>query len=150
MYAADKLSSKISSSAINSIIRKATIRRVSVFRILWLSCHRNSIIILLQTDSAAQFIKATRYDLAEKEQREADVLSAFLPPLLGEAEIDRILQEILSENRPQGSDPRKALGQVFRAFYAKVDNSMVDPDLLKRRTERLLTTKIIKSQNIIH
>lgn len=99
-------------------------------------------IILSQTDSAAQFIKATRCDLAEKEQREADVLSAFLPPLLNEAEIDHILRGVLSESRPQGSDPRKALGQVFKAFYAKVDKSTVDPDLLKRRAETLLTTKI--------
>jgi len=118
VYAADKTSpSQISSSAIISIIRKATLRR---------------------TDSAAQFTGASRPDLAEKENREADILSAFLPPLLAESEIDRVLRDVLAEHKPEG-DPRRALGQVFKTFYAKVDKSTVDTNLVKSRAEILLS-----------
>jgi uncharacterized protein YqeY len=90
-----------------------------------------------QTDSAAQFIGASRPDLAEKEKREADILSTFLPPLLGESEIDRALREVLAEHKPEG-DSRKALGKVFKAFYSKVDKSTVDAELVKHRAEILI------------
>jgi|ERR1700729_499224 uncharacterized protein YqeY len=93
---------------------------------------------LLQTDSAAQFTGASRPDLAEKENREADILSAFLPPLLAESEIDRVLRDVLAEHKPEG-DPRRALGQVFKTFYAKVDKSTVDTNLVKSRAEILLS-----------
>jgi uncharacterized protein YqeY len=90
-----------------------------------------------QIDSAAQFTDASRSDLAEKERREADILSAFLPPLLAESEIDRILLDILAEHK--FSDVRgKTLGIIFKAFYAMVDKSSVDTALVKRRAEVLL------------
>jgi uncharacterized protein YqeY len=118
VYAADKTSPpKVSCSAITSIIRKAVLRR---------------------RDSASQFISASRLDLADKEKREADILSTFLPPLLAESEIDRVLRDVLVEHKPE-SDPRKALGKVFKSFYSKVDKSTVDTDLVKQRAEILLT-----------
>jgi uncharacterized protein YqeY len=69
------------------------------------------------------------------------VLSTFLPPLLAESEIDRVLRGVLAEHKPEG-DARRALGQVLKAFYAKVDKSTVDPDLVNRRTETLLSNSI--------
>lgn len=94
---------------------------------------------LAQLDSADQYKQASRPELAAKEQQEADYLARFLPPLLPEAEIDRILKGIISE---QGSgtqaDPRKSTGKVFKTFYAQVDRASVDPDLVKRRAEALL------------
>ncbi|KAH7915228.1 GatB YqeY domain-containing protein [Hygrophoropsis aurantiaca] len=120
VYAADKTTaSKATPSAIISILRKAAARR---------------------NDSAAQFIKASRPDLAEKERREADILSAFLPPLLSESDIDRVLKEVLVEQSITG-DPRKALGMVFKSFYSKVDKSSVDTDIVKKRAEALLASK---------
>ena len=66
-----------------------------------------------------------------------DVLQAFVPPLLSEAEIDRKLQEVLAELKPARGD-KKALGQVFKVFYTQVDRSAVDTDLVKKRAEALL------------
>jgi uncharacterized protein YqeY len=95
---------------------------------------------LSQLDSAAQFNQASRSDLAGKEQQEADLLARFLPPLLPETEIDGILQEIIAEqaSQIQGS-PHKSIGKLFKAFYSRVDRSAVDPDLVKRRAEALLS-----------
>jgi uncharacterized protein YqeY len=96
---------------------------------------------LEQLDSAVQFNQASRPDLAGKEQQEADLLSKFLPPLLREAEVDRILQDVMNEQPSQAQDdPRKSIGRIFKAFYAKVDRASVDPDLLKRRAEALLSS----------
>lgn len=61
----------------------------------------------------------------------------FLPPLLSESEIDRILRDVLAEHKPEG-DPRKALGKVFKTFYSKVDKSIVDAELVKHRAEILI------------
>lgn len=91
----------------------------------------------LQLDSAVQFNQASRPDLAGKEQQEADLLARFLPPLLPEAEVDRILQGVMTEQAH--GDPRKSIGQIFKAFYARVDRASVDPDLLKRRAQALLS-----------
>ncbi|ETW80706.1 hypothetical protein HETIRDRAFT_418679 [Heterobasidion irregulare TC 32-1] len=121
VYSADKASpeSKIPSATIVSIIRKATNRRI---------------------DSAVQFTQAQRPDLAEKEQHEADFLSSFLPPLLPESDIDHILGEVISEQTADAqSHPGKLLGKVVKAFYSKVDKSNVDPTLVKRRAEALLS-----------
>ena len=93
-----------------------------------------------QLDSATQYIQASRPELAEKEQREADFLAGFLPALLSEAEIDRVLKEAISEHASEASgDPRRVAGKVFRAFYSKVDRSTVDPDAVKRRMDMLLS-----------
>ncbi|KAG0704664.1 Yqey-like protein-domain-containing protein [Suillus ampliporus] len=117
VYAADKSAgSPVSSSAISAILRRATLRR---------------------HDSAGQFIKASRPDLAQKEQREADILASFLPPLMSEADIDCILNEVIAETTLNG-DPRRILGQVYKTFYSKVDKSNVDTEIVKRKAEALL------------
>jgi uncharacterized protein YqeY len=63
----------------------------------------------------------------------------FLPPLLSQAEIDRVLQEAIAECL-QDSNPKKVLGLVFKSFYSKVDKSSVDSDLVKSRASALLNT----------
>ncbi|KAG2153892.1 GatB YqeY domain-containing protein [Suillus clintonianus] len=117
VYAADKLAgSPVSSPAIIAILRRATLRR---------------------HDSANQFVKASRPDLAQKEQREADIIAPFLPPLMSEADIDRVLNEVIAETTLDG-DSRKILGQVYKTFYSKVDKSNVDTETVKRKAEALL------------
>jgi uncharacterized protein YqeY len=80
-------------------------------------------------------MKASRLDLVEKEQREAEILAAFLPPLISESEIDGVLCDVFAE-LPQGRT--NSLGKLLQGFYAKVDKSIVEPNLVKRRAENLL------------
>ncbi|KAJ7078904.1 GatB/YqeY domain-containing protein [Mycena belliarum] len=113
VYSADKAANKqVTSSAICSILRKATARRI---------------------DSAAQYTAHARPELAEKEISEADLLSRFLPPLLSEADIDQNLQKILAD-LPK---PPKA-GDVFKLFYSTVDKATVDSQKVKQRLDELL------------
>ncbi|GBE81354.1 GatB/YqeY domain-containing protein [Sparassis crispa] len=124
VYAADKARPElVSSSVILSILRKAAVRR---------------------TDAAKEYEKASRPDLAEKEKLEANLLQSFLPPLLSEADVDRILRETIADQSQlmeSGTPSKKAQGLVFKAFYAKVDKLSVDTDLVKRRAEALLSEK---------
>ncbi|KAH9846282.1 Yqey-like protein-domain-containing protein [Lenzites betulinus] len=123
VYAADKAlpSHTAPSSAIVAIIRKSANRR---------------------TEAAAEFAKAAREDLAEKEREEAAYLHTFLPPLLPAADIDRALATVLATpaiaDAAKAGPAQKVLGQVFKAFYAQVDKSTVDPDLVRQRALALL------------
>jgi uncharacterized protein YqeY len=87
--------------------------------------------------AATQFTSASRQDLADKENKEAHVLSQFLPPLLSEAEIDRQLSSILSA-LPVGTDPKKSQGQVYKQFYSQIDKSLVDTTLVRKRFQVLI------------
>jgi Yqey-like protein len=139
VYAADKVSNgkKVESPAIATFIRKACTRRVRTFHCtIFCPFVTHS---LAQLDSADQFNRASRPDLAAKERQEADLLAGFLPPLLPEAEIDCILKGVISEQLSETQiDPRKSIGKVFKTFYAQVDRASVDPDLVRRRAEALL------------
>lgn len=93
-----------------------------------------------QSEAAAQFLKAKRPDLAEKEQLEVELLSKFLPALLSIPDIDAHISAIL-DTLPAGTDPRKASGLIFKEFYARVDKSMVDSNQVKERAQALLNAR---------
>lgn len=93
--------------------------------------------------------------MAEKEAQEIGVLQTFLPPMPTEADIDRVLREVMvaenisaSEGKKVGSPPpcikpvakarQQALGLLFKAFYAKIAKDSVDPELVKRKAGELL------------
>lgn len=95
--------------------------------------------MMLQAEAASEFDKASRPELADKERNEASILESFLPPLLSASETERILREVIAEVNVTPGDKR-ALGQVFKAFYTKVDRSSVDSDLVKSTANALLSS----------
>ena len=102
---------------------------------------------LSQTDAAAEFKKAARSDLAEKEEREAAILAAFLPPLLPAEDVDRALGQVLADPAVAAAvakgPPQKALGQVFRALYAQIDKANVDPELVRQRALAMIASSVL-------
>ena len=68
-------------------------------------------------ESIAQFEKAGRQDLSDKEKAEIDVLSAYLPQRLGEAEIQNEVNSIISQ---LGAAGPKDMGKVMAAAKAKL------------------------------
>jgi len=95
--------------------------------------------VLRRQEAAAQYLNASRIDLALKEQDEATLLSEFLPPLLSTPEIDLLLHEAIAET--DAKNP-KDLGKVSKAFYSKVDKCTVDTNLVKTRAGVLLSSPI--------
>ncbi|KAF5326129.1 hypothetical protein D9611_000137 [Ephemerocybe angulata] len=122
VYNADKAApeGKITSEKIATILRKAFERR---------------------TEAISKFQAASRGDLAEKELKEVEIIAKFLPPVLTEAEVDGILSSILAKLPAGTNPPQRALGMVFKEFYAQVDKSRVDAELLKRRAQALLQAR---------
>ena len=68
-------------------------------------------------ESIAQFEKASRNDLADAEKAEVQVLSAYLPAQMGEAEIQKQIDSVISESGATGA---KDMGKVMAALKARL------------------------------
>ena len=68
-------------------------------------------------ESIAQFEKAARQDLADKEKSEIAVLEAYLPQKLSDAEIQKEINSVISET---GASGVKDMGKVMAALKARL------------------------------
>ena len=68
-------------------------------------------------ESIAQFEKASRQDLADKEKAEIQVLSGYLPQQLGDAEIQKEISSVISETGASGA---KDMGKVMAALKGRL------------------------------
>ncbi|KIY48036.1 GatB/YqeY domain-containing protein [Fistulina hepatica ATCC 64428] len=117
VYVADKTANeKVSSSVITAILRKAIARRA---------------------EAALQYADAYRLELSEKELQEVAILKRFVPPLMAEADIERILREVVADIPAETPENRK-MGMAFKQFYAKVEKSAVDPDTVSQKLKAIL------------
>lgn len=84
-------------------------------------------------DSIEQFQNGNRNDLAEKEIKELEILKVYLPPQLSEAELKKIIDELVKSS---GASGLKDMGKVMKEVMAQVgtsaDNKSVS-DLVKAR-----------------
>ena len=74
-------------------------------------------------DSAAAFAAGNRQDLVDKELAEAELLSAYLPAQLDDAELDAIVaEEVAAAAKAAGGEvSMRQMGQVIKAVNARVD-----------------------------
>lgn len=61
-------------------------------------------------ESLSQFTDAGRKDLAQREQEEIDVISAYMPEPLGDAELDALIAEAIRES---GAESMRDMGKVM-------------------------------------
>jgi uncharacterized protein YqeY len=91
-------------------------------------------LIKQRRDSIEQFTKGGRADLAAREQAEIAVLETYLPPALGQEQIDAIVTDAIAET---GATSPKDMGRVMKAVMARMGAAPVDgkavSDLVKRR-----------------
>lgn len=73
--------------------------------------------IKMRKDSLVEFEKAERQDLIEKTQQEITVLMEYLPEQLSLAEVEKIIEEIFAEVKPEGA---KDMGKVMGLAQAKL------------------------------
>ncbi|MEK9166559.1 MAG: GatB/YqeY domain-containing protein [Patescibacteria group bacterium] len=62
-------------------------------------------------DAAAEFAKGGREDLAEKEMKEAGILSVYLPPEMADEEVERVIKEGIRET---GATTKADFGKVMK------------------------------------
>tara|TARA_Y100001968_G_scaffold266908_1_gene256617 strand:+ start:262 stop:717 length:456 start_codon:yes stop_codon:yes gene_type:complete len=77
-------------------------------------------------DSYSQFSDAGRNELAEKEQKEIDILSEFLPEQLSEEELSSMVLEVIKETGAEGpQDMGKVMGSLKQRIQGNADMGLV-------------------------
>ena len=85
-------------------------------------------------DSAEQYERAGRQDLAEKEAAEIAIIEGYLPRQLGEAETRTLLEGLAREH---GLSEKKDLGTLMKAVMAR-HKAEVDGKLVQRLANEIL------------
>ena len=70
-----------------------------------------------EASKALQFEKAARSDLADAEKAEIQVLSAYLPAQMGDADVEKLIQSTISET---GASGPKDMGKVMAALKPRL------------------------------
>jgi hypothetical protein len=86
-------------------------------------------------ESIAQFSAGGRPDLVAKEQAELDLISAYLPAQLAEAELDAMIQATIAET---GASSIKDMGKVMGIIKGKAQGR-ADMGLVGARIKARLT-----------
>ncbi len=73
--------------------------------------------IKMRKDSIAEFEKGGRQDLIDATQAEIDILMKYLPEQLSSEEVEKIINEIFDEVKPEG---QKDMGKVMKEAQAKL------------------------------
>ncbi len=84
-------------------------------------------------DSITAYTAGNRPELAAVEQAELDFISVYLPPSLTEAEIDDIIQKIISaQNLTPPYDFGRLMGPVMKEIGARADGNLVKALIQKK------------------
>jgi uncharacterized protein YqeY len=84
-------------------------------------------------DSIEQFKAGNRADLADREQAQVDVLVKFLPPQMGEAEIEKLVDEAIASTGAKGpKEMGKVMGALMPKVKGKADGGVVNA-IVKRK-----------------
>jgi uncharacterized protein YqeY len=79
-----------------------------------------------RNDSIKQFIDGGRPELAEKEQKELEILKTYLPEQMNEDEIRAVVKEIISAaGSVSPGDMGRIMGQAMGKMKGKADGNVV-------------------------
>lgn len=83
-------------------------------------------------DSIDVFEQQNRPDLADEEKAQLEVVKAYLPPQMGDAELEQIVAGIVARTgAATASDFGKVMGAASRELAGKADNKRVS-EIIKR------------------
>lgn len=84
-------------------------------------------------DSIEEYKKAGRQELADKEQKELEILQNFLPEQMNESDVQKVVDETIAELKPTGmQDMGKVMGALGPKLKGKADMSFVS-NLVRQR-----------------
>ena len=94
-----------------------------------------STLIKQRHDSAEQFTKGNRPELAAKELEEIVFIEGYLPKAVGPAEIDAAVQAVIAE---MGSPTAKEMGTIMKNVMAKFAGARIDGKLVSEAVKKAL------------
>lgn len=93
--------------------------------------------IKTRKEANAEFAKANRNDLVDKNNAEIEILNTYMPRMMDEAEINLIIDQVFAKVNPTGSnDIGKIMKEIAPQVRGKADMSLVN-SLIKSRLENL-------------
>lgn len=87
-------------------------------------------------DSIEEYKKAQRQELVDKEQKELEILQAFLPEQMGEDEVKKLVDEAVQQT---GATTIQDMGKVMGALMPKVKGK-ADGTLVSNLVKQALTS----------
>lgn len=87
-------------------------------------------------EAAVQYRQGARQELADKEDREAEILAVYLPKQAAEADIRRAIEELVAA---EGLSGPKGIGPVMKAMLARFGGS-ADGATINRLAREILTS----------
>ena len=88
-------------------------------------------------DAIAEYNKADRSDLAEVEERQLAVLQNYVPALMSEEEISKVVDQVISNIQPAGmQDFGKVMGAVMKETQGNADGNDV-ANIVRNRLQNL-------------
>ena len=88
-----------------------------------------------RNDSIKQFNDAGRNELAEKEQKEIEIIQGFLPEQINEEELIKLAKETISD---LSADSMKDMGNVMKVLKDKT-SGQADPTVISKIVKGLLS-----------
>ena len=95
-----------------------------------------STLVKQRRDSIEQFTAGGRADLAAKERAEIEILEAYLPPVVSDEELDRVIAQAVAESGATG--PRD-MGKAMKATMALLAGKTVDGKKVSDRVKARLS-----------
>lgn len=84
-------------------------------------------------DSIKQYTDGGRSDLAEKEQKELDIVMEYMPEQLSVEEIEKVVGEVILEiGASMPSDIGRVMGQAMAKMKGKADGNVVKEIVQKK------------------
>lgn len=84
-------------------------------------------------DSIEQYVNAGREELAEKEKKELEILSSYLPEQMSEEEVAKLVDQAISQTGATSmSDIGKIMGVLMPKVKGKADGGLVS-NLVKQK-----------------
>jgi uncharacterized protein YqeY len=88
-----------------------------------------------RNDSILEFKKANRLDLSEKEEKEILVIRSFMPQLLSEPEIEKVIKEAIANLEAQSVKDMGKVVQFMKENYV----GRIDPAEVSKKIKELLS-----------
>jgi len=92
--------------------------------------------IKTRKESIEDFIKGNRQDLIDQTTSEINILNNYMPQMMSEEDINKVLNDIFNNIQPTSKDIGKVMGAVMPILKGKADMGLVNK-LVKIKMESL-------------
>ncbi|AZT90436.1 GatB/YqeY domain-containing protein [Caldicellulosiruptor changbaiensis] len=88
-------------------------------------------------DSLPEYIKSGRQDLIDDLNREIEILQSYLPPMLSQEELEKIVLDVIEKVKPSGmKDMGKVMQEVMQKVSGRAEGKIVS-EIVKKHLSKL-------------